>query len=62
MAHDQTLEGDRRTIALAPLTKIGIHIWKLVAVWQASRTCKLVTATRMLLLERRLRCLKKAVR
>ncbi len=31
MAHDQTLEGDKRTIALSPLTKIGVHIWKLVA-------------------------------
>ena len=34
----------------------------LVAVWQASPTCKLVTATRMLLLERRLRSWKRAAR
>lgn len=31
MAHDQTLDGDKRTIALSPLTKIGVHIWRLVA-------------------------------
>ena len=40
MAHDQTLDGDKRTIALAPLTKIGVHIWKLVAgdTWELHRT------------------------
>lgn len=40
MAHDQTLDGDKRTIALAPLTKIGIHIWKLVSgdTWELHRT------------------------
>jgi hypothetical protein len=31
MAHDQTLEGDKRTIALSPLTKIGVYIWRMVA-------------------------------
>jgi len=31
MAHDQTLDGDKRTIALSPLTKIGVYIWRMVA-------------------------------
>ena len=40
MAHDQTLDGDKRTFALSPLTKIGVHIWKLVAgdTWELHRT------------------------
>lgn len=40
MAHDATLDGDKRTFALAPLTKAGVHIWKLVAgdTWELHRT------------------------
>jgi len=40
MAHDNTLHADERTIALSPLTKIGIHLWKLVAgdTWELHRT------------------------
>ena len=40
MAHDQTLEADHRTIALQPLTKVGVHLWKLVAgdTWELKRT------------------------
>ncbi len=30
MAHDNTLYADSRTIALSPLTKHGLHLWKLV--------------------------------
>ena len=40
MAHDATLDGDKRTFALSPLTKIGVHIWRLVAgdTWELHRT------------------------
>jgi hypothetical protein len=40
MAHDQTLEADRRTIALSPLTKTGVYLWKLVVgdTWELRRT------------------------
>ena len=39
MAHDNTLHADERTIALQPLTKIGIHLWKLVVgdTWEMHR-------------------------
>ena len=40
MAHDATLDGDKRSFALSPLTKIGVHIWRLVAedTWELHRT------------------------
>ena len=40
MAHDATLDGDKRTFALSPITKIGVHIWRLVAgdTWELHRT------------------------
>lgn len=40
MAHDVTLPADSRTIALSPLTKHGIYLWKLVVgdTWEIERT------------------------
>jgi len=40
MAHDNTLYADSRTIALSPLTKHGLHLWKLVVgdTWHINRT------------------------
>ena len=40
MAHDATIDGDKRTFALSPLKKIGVHIWRLVAgdTWELHRT------------------------
>ena len=39
MAHDVTLPADSRTIALSPLTKHGIYLWKLVVgdTWEIER-------------------------
>jgi len=39
MAHDQTLSFDSRTIALSPLTKHGLHLWRGVAgdTWELKR-------------------------
>jgi hypothetical protein len=46
MAHDQTLDADKRTIALSPLTKVGVHLWKLVVgdTWELHRTYTGLTA------------------
>jgi len=39
MAHDQTLAADVRTIALNPLTKSNVYLWRLVAgdTWEITR-------------------------
>ena len=39
MAHDQTLAADSRTIALSPLTKSNVYLWRLVAgdTWEITR-------------------------
>lgn len=39
MAHEQTLPADSRTIALSPLTKHGVYLWKLVVgdTWEIER-------------------------
>ena len=40
MAHNDTIAADSRTIALSPMTKHGVYLWKLVVgdTWHLERT------------------------